>query len=636
MQVQSTSRGGIRARFDAIRRSPSAWQWLVGLLGGALVVGPGLGPGSLLNLDLVLTPRLPVPPGVWGLGPGLPRSIPFAVPMAWASEIVGGPTAGKLLILGSFTLAFVGAARLAAGGGRVAQAGAGALYAFSPFMLTRVGVGHLTLVVAAALLPFALPTLLEPSKDLGRTFLWAAAFGFVGFAGALFAAPAIAVGLVAERGRSALRVVGGFVIAQLPWVIPGLFVTNEGVRLASASNFATDAHGLGGYLRVLAGYGFWDPGQQVSLRLGGAAALIAALLFAFAVIGVRELPREWGRRATALAGIGLVMALGSRAPVLRAGYDAISDTTLGEAIRESQRLLPLYLVWLAPSAALGARRVARAVPERLSLAVAAMPVAMALILAGPGLFGLNGRLEPASFPKDWKRALNARDRAPGTLLALPFSEYVDLPFAGNRRVLTPIPAYFGGDVIFSSDPGLDAPARERADPREPTARQIVRQTLRGDPPSARLAVLGVRWVALLHEENWRDFAAVLRRDPGLQRVTGRQSLELFRVLPWRGPAIDDHGGRVTVDTPVLPLAFLGRDVPATWYRPASDGWLRGLDAVSRTPDGLLEVPAGSGPVWYWPTVVVLAGDALTAAAVLAVLIRRRGRGPALVSTEDSA
>jgi hypothetical protein len=254
----------------------------------------------------------------------------------------------------------------------------------------------------------------------------------------------------------------------------------------------------------------------------------------------------------------------------------------------------------------------------------ATPLAIALLLAGPGLFGINGRLEPASFPPDWARARDVREQADGTLLALPFSEYVDLPFAGNRRVFNPIPAYFGGDVIFSSDPGLDAPAQERADPREPAARRIVSTMLGDRLPSRRLAAIGVRWVALLHEENWTDFG-VLRSDPGLRRVTGGRSIELFRVLPWKGPAVTGGGRAVDVDTPVLPFGDVGSDLPVTWYRPASGGWLRGLDGIGATTDGLLEVPRGGGPVWYWPALVVLGTDVAMVVVVALVVVRRKRR-----------
>ena len=102
-----------------------------------------------------------------------------------------------------------------------------------------------------------------------------------------------------------------------------------------------------------------------------------------------------------LGAIGLVLALGSRMPLASGLYDTLVGTLPGEAIRESQRLLPLYLVWLAPAAALGARRLAAACSEWSSGAFAALPLAVALVLVGPGLFGLNGRLDPVSFPADW-------------------------------------------------------------------------------------------------------------------------------------------------------------------------------------------------------------------------------------------
>ena len=47
-----------------------------------VVLGPALKPGSLLNLDLVFTPRMPVPRGIWGLGPELSRRIPLGVLVA--------------------------------------------------------------------------------------------------------------------------------------------------------------------------------------------------------------------------------------------------------------------------------------------------------------------------------------------------------------------------------------------------------------------------------------------------------------------------------------------------------------------------------------------------------------------------
>src|SRR4051794_36164770 len=114
---------------------PRQWgSWAVGVAAGVAVLGPALRPGSLLSLDLVVTPRIPVPSGVWGLGPEFPRRVPYGVVLAWGSHLLSGPFVVKALLLASIACAFVGAARLAAEAPLVARLGAGAVYALSPFV----------------------------------------------------------------------------------------------------------------------------------------------------------------------------------------------------------------------------------------------------------------------------------------------------------------------------------------------------------------------------------------------------------------------------------------------------------------------------------------------------------------------
>ena len=222
------------------------WPWVTGLAAGAAVLGPALRPGSLLSLDLVGTPRIPVPPGIWGLGPELPRRIPYGVVLAWGSSLLSGPVVAKALLLAAVAIAFAGAVRLAAGAPQVARLGAGAIYALSPFMLTRIGAGHLGVVAAHAVLPWALPVLLRPADRLARTFLWALALGCTGFAGGVVALAVVVVGLVADRGRRAGATLAAAVVAQLPWLVPGIVVSLGGTAMADSNRFATRAEGLAG------------------------------------------------------------------------------------------------------------------------------------------------------------------------------------------------------------------------------------------------------------------------------------------------------------------------------------------------------------------------------------------------------
>ena len=155
--------------------APAWWPWGVGVLVGLLVVGPGLGGGSLLSLDLLVTPEMAVPPGVYGLGPALSQRVPLFVLVGWLAALVGGPVAVKVLLVGWVAVGFAGAARLVRvlepRAGALAQATAGLLWAAGPFALTRIGVGHINLVWVVAVLPWELFHVRTAGIDLFSTHL---------------------------------------------------------------------------------------------------------------------------------------------------------------------------------------------------------------------------------------------------------------------------------------------------------------------------------------------------------------------------------------------------------------------------------------------------------------------------------
>ena len=601
------------------------WAWCAGALAAVATLGPALGPGSLLNLDLVLLPRIPVPPGIWGLGPELPRRVPYGLALAWASNLVGGPVAGKALLLAAVAAACVGAMRLAAGAPPVARVGAGLLYALSPFLLTRIGVGHLGVVVAFAALPWALPTLLRPADHLPRTLLWGALLGTAGVAGGTLALVVITVGLAADRGRRLAPVAGVAVVAQLPWIVPGIVVALAGVDLNPAGRFATRADGLVGLLGLPVGHGFWRASSQAGGDTTEGVALLGCVVLVLAALGASRLPAAWGRRATGLAALGAALAVVSAVPGLRQVYEAATSLPVLASARESQRWLPLLLVWLAPAAALGAARIG-------GLLARLTPAACALALAAPALWGVEGRLQPVDVPPGWHAAKVAIDRRPGPVLALPWHQYLDLRVADGRRVLNPMRDYLGGDVLSSSDPELSARRQEEADPREAHVRRtLLPRMTEGRPAADALSRLGVRWVVLLHEVEWRSFAPGLRADPGLRRTVDDVAVELFEVRDWRGPVVTAAGEAMPARSVIAPVARVAGSGPATWHRPAAPGWMRGFEPAEEGPFGTLLLPRGGGLVWFWPAVLVLLAHFITLCASLCAWCACQRKEPSVPS-----
>jgi hypothetical protein len=614
-----SSRPGARERVVA---------WGLGLVAALVVVGPGLRPGSWLNLDMVVTPITPVPRGVWGLGPELPRRVPYALPLAWLSSVVDSTWVVKAMVVVSIAAAVAGAWNLAARWFDdlpwFSRAGAGLLYGLSPFLLTRLGVGHIPLVMAMGILPWAVPSLFEPCVRPDRMFLWSAALGACGFLGGMLPLLIVPLGIACTRAATR-RVLVPFslvLLAQLPWILPGGIVLSQGASPANSSDFRTSTYGDGGLVRVLAGHGFWRGPDQIGSGLGWEVPILGVLLVVLAVYGGLRLGRfvRWPALAVAVVGLGIPLA--SALPGLRRLYAFLVDSPVSAILREGQRILPLYLVVLAPAVVGGAVRLAHRWPGWRADIVLALPLAVAVFLAAPGLWGVSGDLSPVHIPPAWSTVRTDVHRGGGTTLSLPFFEYAPIAIAGQRVTLDPMPIYLGGDVLSSSNPELNTQSEERADPREKGVARLVREMRADHPVSAQLAAAGIHWVVLRHDRDWMTYRS-LDSDPGFRHVVTSSTIDLFEVRAWAGEAVAANGAPVQVHDLVAPVADLSTKQAVRWNRPGAPGWVRGGTLARTTANGVLEIPAGSGPVWYWPAVVVLLGDAVVLFAIGVALARLR-------------
>lgn len=608
-------------------RAELAWAWGVGLIAAVALVGPGLGPGAWMNVDLVVTDVTPVPRGVWGLGPELPRRVPFALPFAWLSALAPGELPWKLAVVAALASAVAGTWRLTARWdpttGILTRAGVAVLAGIGPFAATRASVGHLGLTFALALLPWALPTLLRPAADRPRTALWALALGLCGPFGGTLALVTVGVALLADRSwrrdrrRGAARALAITVVAQGPWLAPTLVVASLGTDLSAAGDFPTDGGGAGGLLRLLAGHGFWLTPDQLGRSQGWEAPLLGLVVLGLAALGAARLPDELRRPAVAVGLVGLVGAAASGAPGLDRVADAVTSLPGGGIVREGQRLLALYLAVALPLAGLGAARVARRAGGAVGDMVSAAPVVIALVLVAPGLFGAAGSFDPVEIPPSWDEARARIEADPGPVLALPWSTYPRLDISDGRRVVNPLRLHLGGDVVVSSDPGFDDGRRERADLREPVAEDLAARMQDGEAVSAELRDLGVRWIVSIPVRG--RTTDPVPDDPGLALRIDEPSLTLHEVLGW-APARSASGAPRPVDAVVAPW-LRAPDEPLTVTAiPASGGWRRGGQAARLDGTGLSV--GGGGALWYPWALAVGAAD-LAAVGLAALAWRRR-------------
>jgi hypothetical protein len=542
----------------------------------------------------------------------------LSVAISALSRWVTGEWIVKALLVAGFVLGWLGMARLVRRHGAIAAHAAGAVFALSPLLLTRAGVGHLSVTLAAAALPWALPSLTRPGRDLRATFTAASALGFSGPFGGSIAVLIAVVSILCGAHRRAIRGLIVTLFAQVPWAVAvGLYARDVPI---DTNEYRTNLSGLTDIVGVSAGRGFWLPQFQV----GGSGALaftMALVLLFFAWFGSRDLPRHLHRPMIVLGLFGWLATVVSSVRLFDGAVDAATSNVVTSIWREPQRLAVLHLVWLAPAAVLGAVRIGRGFHDcrvKLRLFLKLMPVVAAGVLALPGVWGLDGQLKPVTIPTDWVDAKVAIDDEPGTVLALPWAQYVDLGIAGQptRLMKHPLPTYLGGDVISSvtdRDP-MGVPGATNL--RNVRAEALVARLSNGESISEALADLGIRWVVLLKDDSANPYGALLN-DDGLSSVTDGDSIVAFKVDDWKGPAVTSTGRSVAVKWLAPGVARVDSSKQVDWNWPGQPGWQRGRwGKLTIADDGRLTVPAGRGVVWQPRVLAVAASQGVWVLALL--------------------
>ena len=336
-----------------------------------------------------------------------------------------------------------------------------------------------------------------------------------------------------------------------------------GRDLAEASDFAPAFGSVADAARLVAGEGFWNGAFQVARDIPVLSALAGVVLLAAALFGTVRVPSGIRVALCTLAGISFVVAVSSAVPGLSSLADAISRSALGAPLRDTQRALVPFLLWLAVAAGLGADRLlgvrsARSWAGSLLAVAGVLPLVAAILLAVPAAWGFGGELRPVRLPPEWAQARAEVDNEPGTVLALPWFQYYTLDVARDRLTLGIAPYYFGGDVIAASDPRLTVEHREEiTDPRYTAIDGVVEAARDGRPVSDELAAVGVRWVVLQHDVDWQSYTGVAE-DPDLELVVSGPTLDLYRVTTWPGPGVAADGTPADVDPIVSPVAVRER------------------------------------------------------------------------------
>lgn len=582
--------------------------------------------GSLLHFDLVATPHFEITPGAWGLGPELPRLGPLEIALAALARLVGGPAAVTLFLWSSIVGATLGAHVLARrwGADPWSAAGAAVLYGCGPWIVTRLTAGHLTMVGAAAVLPWLVPRVVGHRATRWSIVSSTAALAVFGFYGGLVAGALLLAGLAAGSVRPADLIPAGLV--QLVWAVPAALVFAAPGDATGAAAFPSGVDEVADAAGLFVGTGFWQDGLQVGGDVSATDVLLAGVVIALAALGAAGLERQLLRGLSLLTLVPVAAVLADSIPTVRDGYAGVSEVGPLVVLREPQRLVILTVVVVAPLAAVGATRLAGRTSSVLDPSRRVLLVVVAVLLAAPGITHVRDTIEPTELPPEWGRARDRIAEQPGGVLVLPWERYLDIGLVDGRRVLNPALAFFGGDVRIAGDLGLAERSEERRDAREDALERGLAELEGPVTDASYLASIGIDWIVLLHEIDYTRHLRLLD-DPALEPVIAAGSLDLIGVVGATGSAETAAGVAVTVDQYLEPLALVRSGEEVVWDRGYQWGWLRGLTPAERGPDGRLVLAGSSSVVWYWPALLVVGAYVLAVAVLVVVRVARSPNSP---------
>ena len=435
-----------------------AWPWLLAVL----VLGPALRPGYVLTYDMVFVPDLAVRGDLFGLGSGLPRAVPSDAVVAVLDELVSGMVLQKLVLLGALVAAAAGAQRLAPAGSTWGALAASTCYVWSPYVAERLVIGHWPVLLAHAVLPWAVVhvgRVRAGRGGWGPLALLAVVGSLSASAGLMVAVVVLAFGAVRSPWRRTALLLGLLLAANAPWLVAGLLhgaaaVTDTG----GVDAFAASAEGHLPLLPTLLGLGgIWNLDVVPASRLGALPVVGLVVTGLLVAAGTRPwLRRTPAREVAAYAGCAAVALLLALAGPALPGATAwlVSHVPGGGLVRDGSRYLGLLALTETALAASGVAHLAARVPGRLAARVLATGALLAPVAVLPDLaLGVSHRLGPARFPGSYTALAAAVDRQgpPGDVLLLPFTAYRAPDWNAHRPVLDPLGRLLPRDYLAQDE-----------------------------------------------------------------------------------------------------------------------------------------------------------------------------------------
>lgn len=524
-----------------------------------LLLGPLLLPGYVLAVDMIFTPRLPIPSVADPAFPlfGLLHYLAYVVP-AWALQ--------KGILLSLFILAGLGGYYLCvrllgqtSAPAVVSRYFAGVLYACNPFVYVRFMSGQYLFLLGYALLPFFMLSLLallhkpRPSKTFGCAGLLVA----IGMVSPHMLMLALLVGVLLCAGHTyiyrhettRLRTtakylalgLGVWLLVSAYWIVPAVWgkgTVGTSVHTFTSQDlqaFSPAESTLPTPLNLLALQGFWGDAQNLYLLPSDQFAWWWLPLIGLGLLVGIGLWRSWQRQRfwsvffIFLIGIGVAVGSGTSWIFSTPNSWLTEHVPLFAGFREPQKAVVLVVLAYSYFGAVGVAWLHEAITKKYQLLAAAtvlVPLACTPLLP----WGAGGQLHSTQYPASWfamDRKLQHIQAGEGVLF-LPWHLYMPFSFS-DGTIANPAKKFFQQPIITSNDPEFRQASGYTGDTVVRQLNTSVLPRAATDPHlAATLRQMNIHYVLLAHEFDYKDYDYI-RRENGFTPIEQLSGLTLYHI-----------------------------------------------------------------------------------------------------------
>ncbi len=510
--------------------------YLVYALAALALLGPLLKPGYILVLDMLFGPHMDFSAEFYGLDESVSARIPLEIAIQLVSYIIPSWLLQKGILFLALFLAGLGAHKLLPLKGAGSYF-AGLLYMINPFTYVRFMAGHLPLLLAYALIPFAIKAFLDLLENGGKrnaikTALLTTLVGLVAIHG-LFLLLLIfliifIIKAIKERNKLAsfallnryvVLSAAIFLILNVYWLVPVL--TAETDRLAEIGQqdlliFAPKpGSGFGIMFDIASMQGFWR-GEYLHVKdilpIWWLPFLLILFLAVFGFISkFKDTDNRWAVWSFGTLGIvGFILALGASTQLTRPLFEWLWEHVFFfPGFRDSQKFTVLICLAYAYLGGIGVSEIAKGMAQqrkRYMRSVIALLLVVAFLLIpmySPNMFGFWGKTNTVDYPNEWYEVSDylEQDTSEFNTLFLPWHGYMNFSWLPNqdKRLANPAYVFFDKPVIAGDTVDLPGIYSESTNPISKYVEVLLENANNTNNFGELVAPLNVKYVILIQE-----------------------------------------------------------------------------------------------------------------------------------------